>query len=81
MKKKYKNIIEKHLYIAKTLVNIWNVDCDTGAELNTGAKSDLDALFLMAVPNKVWAEYRHKNSIPDMKISPYYNNDSLKETK
>ncbi len=80
MTNQQKQIIEKHISIAKTLISIWDPDFPIGENSNTGAKSDLDDLFLIAIPNKVWDQYREKHGIIDMKISPYYNNESLKET-
>ncbi len=78
MKKQYEKIIEKHLFIAEKLIDVWGADTDMSESSINGAKSDLDDLFLIAVPNNVWDEYREKHGIEDMPISPYYNNESLK---
>ncbi len=61
------------------MIGIWDPDLPIKESSNTGAKSDLDDLFLIAIPNKVWDQYREQHGIIDMRISPYYNNESLRE--
>ena len=78
----FNKIIEKHLYIASIIKEDYPMITKDG-KLNQkgGIVSDLDDLFTIAVPNDVWDKYRIDNDIEDMHISPYYNNDSLKNKK